>query len=223
MFRNREEAALRLADKLRSRMLERPLILAIPRGGVAVGAILARVLNAEMDVVLARKLCAPRQPELAIGAVAEDGEAVLNEIAGAVPGVTPAYIIDERRRQMDEIHRRQQLFRPIRPAASVAGRSVIVTDDGIATGATMLAALHSVRAKQPKETIVAVPVAAPHQLETIRRACDDVICLLTPARFQAVGQFYAEFPQLSDEEVIHLFRQAALHGPTLPAKEQRGL
>jgi predicted phosphoribosyltransferase len=219
MFRNRKEAGQKLAAALAKRSLENPLVLAIPRGGLVIGAVLARELGAELDVVLSRKLCAPRQPELAIGAVSEDGEAVLNEVAGVAPGVTPTYIIQERRRQMEEIRRRQELFRPIRPAAAIAGRSVIVTDDGIATGATMLAALHSVRAKQPKEMIVAVPVASPHQLETIRRACDEVICLSTPARFQAVGQFYGDFPQLSDAEVIRIFRAAGPQPPELPATD----
>ena len=221
MFRNREEAAQKLAERLRGRAFENPLVLAIPRGGLVIGAILARELGAELDVVLSRKLCAPRQPELAIGAVAEDGEAVLNDIAGAVPGVTPSYILEERRRQMEEIRRRQQLFRPIRPAATVGGRSVIITDDGIATGATMLAALHGVRANKPKEVLVAVPVAAPHQLEAIRRACDDTICLAAPVRFQAVGQFYAEFPQLSDEEVLRLFRAAMANTSSQPVVERR--
>ena len=159
MFKDRTEAALKLAQLLKGRPLKDPLVLAIPRGGVVIGAELARALGAELDVVLSRKLRAPYQPELAIGAIGEDGEQYLNEFAWGVTGVTDDYITRERDHQLSEIRRRARLFREARPAAAVARRSVIVTDDGIATGSTMQAALHVLKAGNPHETILAVPVA----------------------------------------------------------------
>jgi predicted phosphoribosyltransferase len=206
MFRDRTEAARLLAARLTGRALERPVVLGIPRGGMVLAAELAGELGADLDVVLARKLRAPHQPELAIGAVAEDGRVSLNEVANLLPDLTPSYLLTERRRQ---IRRRKELFRTVRPLASLAGRSVIVTDDGIATGATMLAALQSVRAQEPKELIVAVPVAAPQQLAPIRKACDELICLSMPERFNAVGQYYRNFRQVEDDEVVELLRSAA--------------
>jgi predicted phosphoribosyltransferase len=187
-------------------------VLAIPRGGVVIGAVLARVLGAELDVVLARKLRAPGQPELAIGGLGEDGHIYLNHQAAGVPGLTAQYLARERRCQLAEIARRQKLFRAVRPAAPFTGRSVILTDDGIATGSTMLGALHVFTAQHPDEVIVAVPVAPPERLAELRRQCDEVVCLLTPAGFWAVGRFYADFPQVEDTEVVELL-QASLPAP----------
>lgn len=215
MFRNREDAARQLAEKLRGRKLRDPLVLAIPRGGVVTGAVLARELRADLDVVLSRKLRAPEQPELAIGAIAEDGQAYFNRHAEGFLGTVEDYLAEERRHQLDEIARRRTLFRAVRPAARIAGRSVIVTDDGIATGSTMIAALQAVKAQKPHELIVAVPVAAPDRLEEVRRWCDDAVCLLTPEEFWAVGQFYEDFAQVEDEEAVELLRQCAAEtGPT---------
>lgn len=208
-FRDREDAARRLAAKLKGRELHDPLVLAIPRGGVVIGAGLARELGAELDVVLSRKLRAPEQPELALGAVTEDGKVVLNRYARDLAGEIRDYLIAERRYQLKEIARRKQLFRAVRPMAAVADRSVIVTDDGIATGSTMIAALQSVRARGAREVIVAVPVASPERLEEIRRWCDDAVCLLTPEDFRAIGEFYQDFSQLEDGEVVELLRQFA--------------
>jgi predicted phosphoribosyltransferase len=206
MFRNREDAARRLAQQLRDRELCDPLVLAIPRGGVVTGAVLARELGADLDVVLSRKLRAPGQPELAVGAVSEDGHVYLNQHARQVPGLTVEYLNRERRYQLAEIARRKKLFRAARPPAPVAGRAVIVTDDGIATGSTMIAALQVIMAQEPREVIVAVPVASPDRLAEVRGWCDDVVCLLTPEEFWAVGQFYADFRQVEDEEVVELLR-----------------
>jgi putative phosphoribosyl transferase len=211
-FQDREDAGLRLAEWLRGRELRDPLVLAIPRGGVVVGAALARELGAELDVVMSRKLRAPFQPEFAIGAVGEDGWVTLHPKIWDVPGVTEDYLAKERRNQLTEIERRKALLRAVRPAARVAGRSVIVTDDGIATGATMLAALQSVRSQVPYELIVAVPVASPDRLAEIRKSCDDSVCLLTPYDFEAVGQYYEAFPAVDDEEVVTLLRTAATNG-----------
>ena len=209
MFRDREDAARQLAERLKGRDWHDPLVLAIPRGGVVTGAVLARELGAELDVVLSRKLRTPGQPELAIGAISEDGRVYLNHHAQAFLDLTKDYLADERRHQLGEIARRKKLFRGVRPQASVAGRSVIVTDDGIATGSTMIAALQAVKAQNPREVIVAVPVASPDRLEEVRRWCDDVVCLLSPEEFWAIGQFYADFSQVEDEQAIELLRSFA--------------
>ncbi len=209
MFRDREDAARRLAELLKGRKLYDPLVLAIPRGGVVTGAVLARELGAELVVVLYRKLRAPLQPELAVGAVSEDGRVYLNHYAQKVLGLTDDYLTEERRHQLREIARRKNLFRRGRPPAPVAGRSVIVTDDGIATGSTMIAALQVVKTQNPRELIVAVPVASPDRLEKVRRWCDDVVCLLTPAEFWAIGQFYEDFTQVEDKQAVALLRAFA--------------
>jgi putative phosphoribosyl transferase len=206
IFTDREEAGWMLVERLRGTPLERPLVLAIPRGGVEVGAALARGLGAELDVVLSRKLRAPHQPELALGAVSEHGEVYLNHFASAMTDVGDAYIEAERRRQLAEIDRRRGLYRAVRPPAVIAGRSIILTDDGIATGATMIASLRTVRAAAAKQIIVAVPVAAPDRIDAIRPLCDRIECLLEPEAFWAIGQFYRNFEQVEDERVVEILR-----------------
>jgi putative phosphoribosyl transferase len=206
MFHNREDAARQLANELKGRDFHQPLILAIPRGGVVTGAVLARELDAELDVVLSRKLRAPEQPELAIGAISEDGRVYLNHHAQAFLDSFEDYLNAERKHQLAEIARRKKLFRAVRPQARVAGRSVIVTDDGIATGSTMIAALQAVKTQNPRELIVAVPVASPDRLAAVRKLCDETVCLLAPEEFWAVGQFYENFAQVEDEEVVQLLR-----------------
>ncbi|MCS7046009.1 MAG: phosphoribosyltransferase family protein [Gemmataceae bacterium] len=206
MFRDRRDAALQLAAVLKRRPLHRPVVLAIPRGGVVTGAILAHELGAELDVVLSRKLRAPHQPEYALGAVCEDGHVYLNPHVREELAVSDAYIEKERRLQLHEIARRQKLFRAVRPRADLADRSVIVTDDGIATGATMIAALQTARGQGPRELLVAVPVAAPDRWQEILRWCDDGVCLATPAQFWAVGQFYEDFSPVEDEEALAWLR-----------------
>ena len=212
MFRNRVDAARQLAQHLKGRELHDPLVLAIPRGGVVTGAVLARELGAELDVVLSRKLRAPGQPELAVGAVTEDGRVYLNRHARAFLDLMEDHLAKERRYQIGEIARRKKLLRGARPPAPVAGRSVIVTDDGIATGSTMIAALREVQAQSPREVIVAVPVASPDRLEEVRRWCDDVVCLLSREVFWAIGQFYQDFTQVEDDEVVKLLREFAPSG-----------
>lgn len=213
MFRDREDAACQLAAKLKGRPWHDPLVLAIPRGGVVTGAVLAKKLGAELDVVLSRKLRAPNSPELAIGAIAEDGQVYLNPQVEEFFGALEYYLAEERRHQFAEIGRRKKLFRAARPQAQISDRSVIVTDDGIATGATMIAALQSVKAQNPRELIVAVPVASPDRLAEVGRWCDEVVCLLTPEDFWAVGQFYRDFTQVEDEEAVRLLSEFA-HTPT---------
>lgn len=209
MFQDRTDAARQLAEKLKGRDFRNPLVLAVPRGGVVTGARLARELGADLDVVLARKLRAPEQPELAIGALSEAGEIYLNHRADEVLGVTEEYLEAERRRQLGEIARRKELFRAVKPQEPIEGRSVIVTDDGIATGSTMIAALQMVKAENAYETVVAVPVASPERLTAVRQWCDEVVCLLTPRFFWAIGQFYENFRQVEDEEVVEILRAFA--------------
>jgi predicted phosphoribosyltransferase len=206
MFRNREDAALQLAQALKARKYIDPLVLAIPRGGVVTGTVLARELGAELDVVLARKLRAPGRPELAIGAIAEGGRVHLNHHVQEFTGDIGDYLVEELHHQRTEIARRQRIFRSVRPQAPVAGRSVIVTDDGTATGSTMLAALKAVRAQKPHDLLVAVPVAPPGRLKEVGRWCDDVVCLLEPDDFWAVGQFYEDFAPVEDGQVVDLLR-----------------
>ncbi|HJV24508.1 MAG TPA: phosphoribosyltransferase family protein [Aromatoleum sp.] len=196
-----------MAELFRGQALTRPLVLAIPRGGVVTGAALARELNAELDVVLARKLRAPWQPELAIGAIGEDGAEYLADFAREVRGFCDAYLAEERAQQLAEIERRRQMFRAVKPAAEVAGRTVIVTDDGIATGATMLAALHVIRARKPLELIAAIPVSPPETAQILGRHCDRVECVITPTCLGAVGSYYWNFTQIEDEEALETLRR----------------
>lgn len=210
-FRDREDAAQQLAGLLKGRALRDPLVLAIPRGGVVTGVVLARELGAELDVVLSRKIRSPEQPEYAIGAIAEDGRVTLNPDAWQVPGISEEYMEAEKAHQLAEIARRTKLVRAVRPPAEVTGRSVIVTDDGIATGSTMIAALQAVRAKHPYELIAAAPVASPGRLAEVRRWCDEAVCLLAPDAFWAIGEFYDRFDQVEDDEVVRLLGGAGPH------------
>ena len=204
MFRDRADAARQLATELRQLRLHHPLILAIPRGGVVTGAVLATELGGGLDVVLSRTLRAPFQPELALGAIAESGDVYLSPYAFETDGVSEEYLRQEQEHQLAEIARRKKLFRQVRPAASVTGRCVIVTDDGIATGSTMMAALKIVRAQQPSALIVAVPVAPRGQVQAFEALCDRLVCLESPVEFWSVGAFYENFPTVEDEQVIEL-------------------
>jgi predicted phosphoribosyltransferase len=208
MFRNREDAGRQLAELLKDRELHNPLVLAIPRGGVVVGAALARELGAELDLVLSRKLRAPGQPELAVGAVSEDGRVYIDPGARALLDCMGDYLAEERKLQLAVIARRKKKYRAVRPRAPLARRSVIVTDDGIATGSTMIAALHTTKAHNPHEIIVAIPVVSPDRLQEVRRWCDELICLLCPERLWAIGAFYGDFTQVEDEEVNNFLRKS---------------
>jgi len=193
-FRDRADAARQLAARLKGRDLRDPVVLAIPRGRVATGAVLARELGADLDVVLSRKLRAPIQPELAVGAVGEDGHVIFNPAIREYMNVPDEYLEAEKRHQLAEIARRKKLIRRFRPAVPLAGRSVVVADDGTATGSTMIAALQAARAENPHELIAAAPVGSPDRIAEVRRWCDDVVCLVTPEDFRAIAQFYDQGP-----------------------------
>jgi predicted phosphoribosyltransferase len=212
MFASRIDAAKKLAAALRHHRGSHPLILAIPRGAVEMGVELARELAGELDVVLVRKLRAPGNPELAVGAIDETGWAYVAEHA-AMSGAGKDYLEDEKLRQIELLRERRARYTPARPPIDAKGRTVIVVDDGLATGATMIAALHAARAKEPARLVCAVPVAAPSSLAQVRPYADEVVCLETPAFFYAVSQFYGEFRQVEDDEVTALLARTQPASP----------
>lgn len=205
MFEDRADAARQLGERLQAYRGQQPLILAIPRGAVPMGKLLAGQLQGELDVVLVRKLRAPFQPELAIGSVDESGWTYLAPYAASA-GADEAYIDAEKRNQLETIRKRRAAYTPVRAPTDPAGRIVIVVDDGLATGATMVAALHGLRQRQPARLICAVPVASDSAIDKVAPLADEVVCLQTPFGFEAVGQFYRQFPQIEDDEVIALLR-----------------
>lgn len=205
MFKNRDEAAHRLVQALSAYRGQHPLVLAIPRGAVPMAKTIAAELQGDFDVVLVRKLRAPWQPELAIGSVDESGWIYLAPFAASA-GADAQHIEREKREQLQTIRQRRAQYTPLRPHIDPAGRTVIVVDDGLATGATMIAALHGLRQQKPRKLVCAVPVAPPDTVEKVRPLADEVVCLEMPEWFQAVGQFYREFDQVEDEEVIKLLR-----------------
>ncbi len=204
MFRDRQDAANKLAKALEHYRGQHPLVLAIPRGAVPMGKTIAEALSGELDVVLVRKLRAPGNPEFAIGSVDETGWTYLSDYAAQM---SKKYIEAEKDAQLAVMRERRASYTPIRVPTDPAGRIVIVIDDGLATGSTMIAALHALRAKHPKKLVCAVPVAPADTLEKISSYADEVVCLETPDIFYAVGQFYQSFPQVEDEEVIELLRE----------------
>jgi putative phosphoribosyl transferase len=207
MFRDRNDAASRLAERLKVYRGKNPLVLAIPRGAVPMAKIIADKLGGDLDVVLVRKLRAPNQPELAIGSVNESGWTFIAEYA-ELYGASHDYIASEKGLQMETIRKRRAQYTPIRPPIDPTGRIVIVIDDGLATGATMISALHGLRAMKPVKLVCAVPVAPPDTLDKVADMADEVVCLEAPEFFQAVGQFYQYFPQVDDDEVIDILKGA---------------
>jgi putative phosphoribosyl transferase len=213
-FDSRVDAARRLAQALARFRGRNPLVLAIPRGAVEMGRVVADELGGELDVVLVRKLRSPISPEFAVGSIDESGWAYVAARA-ARAGADAAYLEQEKERQLATLRKRRALYTPNRSPIDPKGRVVIVIDDGLATGATMIAALHAARAKQPQLLVCAVPVAAAGSLERVRPYADEMVCLDAPEQFYAVGQFYGEFRQVEDEEVVALLGKgagAARHG-----------
>ena len=206
MFKSRADAARRLATALATYRGRNPLVLAIPRGAVGMGRVLAEELGGELDVVLVRKLRAPFSSEFAVGAIDESGWSYISDQA-AQAGADEAYLEREKCTQFETLRKRRAQYTPARSPVDPMGRIVIVVDDGLATGASMIAALHAARARKPQRLICAVPIAAPESLERVRPLADEVVCLATPEEFYAVGQFYREFPQVEDEEVVALLAQ----------------
>lgn len=207
MFQDREEAARKLAVKLQAYKGKQPLVLAIPRGAVPMARIIADELGGSYDVVLVRKLRAPINPELAIGSVDESGWTYIADHAAST-GADSTYIEAEKQRQLGIIRQRRAQYTPIKAPEDPAGRIVIVIDDGLATGATMISALHGLRNRKPARLICAVPVAPPDTLDKVAELADEIVCLEAPENFRAVGQFYADFPQVEDEEVIQILRSS---------------
>jgi putative phosphoribosyl transferase len=226
-FADRREAGLYLGRRLAELGVGQPrdgvpaLVLALPRGGVPVAFEAARAIGARLDVLLVRKIGAPGYPELALGAVVEgdagrDPHTVVNDDPWVRRTVESGTFAAERGRQIDEIVRRQQRYRNGAPLPRLAGRTVIVVDDGVATGATMRAALEGLRMAGAAQVIAAVPVGAAEGLASLEAAADQVICLNMPANFGAVGAFYLDFTQTSDEEALALLREAANWPPQGP-------
>ncbi len=205
IFSNRVEAGRKLAEQLQHlRNRQDLLVLGIPRGGVVLAAEIVKNIGGLLDIVLTRKLGAPYNPELAIGAVAESGKLYLNNELISSLRVNSTYIKQVMKEQLDEIQARRQRYRQVLKKAGLEGKTVILTDDGIATGATMLASVWAARAEKPKRIIVAVPVSPPETLSRLAAEADEVVCLSAPSAFSAVGQFYREFEQVSDNEVLEI-------------------
>lgn len=206
VFSDRVEAGTLLGEKVMALSLRRPLVLGVPRGGVVVAAQVAARLSAPLDVIVPRKIRAPRNPELAIGAVGPEGEVVVDRGLVHLVGASEAYLAEEAARQREEIKRRVDRYRRGLPPWEAAGKDVVVVDDGVATGYTVVAALRSLKRQAPASLTLAVPVAPAEALPRLRQEADRVVCLATPEPFYAVGQFYRHFPQVSDEEVVELLR-----------------
>jgi putative phosphoribosyl transferase len=210
LFQDRVQAGQVLARSLRSLVFEaNPLVLALPRGGVPVAFQIAQALPADLDILLVRKIGVPGQEELAVGAIASGGTRVLNKSLIRHLGISPAAIEQATAREQMEIERRERLYREGRPALPIEGRTAILVDDGLATGASMLAAVQAVGVQQPKRVIVAVPVASREACDEFRRQVDNVICAATPEPFYSISVWYQDFSQTSDAEVRDLLERAA--------------
>jgi predicted phosphoribosyltransferase len=210
LFADRAEAGQMLAERLAAMHLADPLVLALPRGGVPVGAEIAKRLSAPLDVAFVRKLGAPDQPELAIGAVADGNapEIVLNDKLVAALCLSEDYIAAAAMRELAAIEQRRRAYEGLRPAIDPAGRTAIVVDDGVATGMTMQAALRHVRRRGPRGLIAAAPVAPREAARMLAREADELVCLGSPRSFGSVGSFYRSFAQVGDEDVARLLREA---------------
>jgi predicted phosphoribosyltransferase len=208
MFADRAEAGRRLGVALESMRAEELLVLGLPRGGVPVAAVVARHLDAPLDVIVVRKLGLPYQPELGLGAVGEGGIRVINEQLLRATGLSAEDLAAVERRESAEVAARALRFRGDRDPVALTGRTVVLVDDGIATGSTMAAACQVARAGKAAWIVVAVPVGSENGLNRAGAAADEVVCLHTPSRLSSVGEWYRDFSQTSDREVVHLLNQA---------------
>jgi predicted phosphoribosyltransferase len=216
-FADRLEAAKLLAKRLESYRGQNPLVLGIPRGAVPMAEVIAESLGGDLDVVLVHKLGAPYQEEFAIGSVSERGDVHLSEEV-ELYGIDQSYVAQEVARQLEVLRRRRAAYTPVRPPISPAGRVVIVVDNGIATGWTMIAALRSLRPQKPAKLIAAMAVAPRTAVEKMKQEADEVVCLSVPAAFYAVGQFFADFRQVTDEEVKEILARAPVSKGTWAAR-----
>jgi len=207
-FEDRRDAGRRLAGKLSRFRDERPMIFALPRGGVPVGYEISRALTAPLDVFVSRKLGAPGQPEFGIGAVAAGGVRVLNEDVVKRLGITDEYVERITARETAEVERRLRYFRGDRPEPEVGGRTAILVDDGLATGVTARAAVEALRLRGPRRLVLAAPVCAAQTAELLRPGVDELVCLESPTDLGAIGFWYRDFQQTTDEEVVELLERA---------------
>ena len=221
-FRDRTEAGKLLAKQLIAYTNQHNvLVLALPRGGVPVAFEVARALHAPLDVIIVRKLGVPGQEELAMGAIASGGVRILNNDVVRFLGITKEIIDKMATKEQLELERRERLYRGDRPAYDVRGRTVILVDDGIATGATMHAAVAAIKQQQPTRIIIAVPTAAPSTCDEFANEVDELVCVIRPEPFIAVGYWYRQFSQTTDEEVRSLLAQANHGFPTAQQKPQK--
>lgn len=212
MFRDRKDAGERLAALLLHLKDRNPVVLALPRGGVAIGSEIARLIEAPLDVVLVRKIGVPWQPELALGALADCGggppEIFIDERMQEALSIPEDYVREETARQLAELERRRRIYCAGRPSVEIAARTAIVVDDGIATGATMRVALRAVRRRSPASLVLAVPVAAAETLAALSGEADETVCVSAPEGLGAIGFYYEDFHQMSDDEVTALLAGA---------------
>lgn len=208
-FHDRRDAGRQLAARLADRTLGDPVVVALPRGGVPVAYEVAHALGAPLDVLVVRKLGCPCQPELGLGAIGEGGVQVLNRRLIAAVGVTDPQLEEVARRETAELERRVQRYRGDRPAVPVRGRTVVLVDDGLATGSTARAGIEVLRERGAAVVILAVPVAPSGTVADLAEVADEVVCLATPATFWAIGEHYGDFSQTSDAEVADLLTEAA--------------
>jgi predicted phosphoribosyltransferase len=207
VFRDRREAGKQLSERLLHLRGHSPIVLALPRGGVVVGDEVARALGAPLEVIVARKLGAPGNPEFGFGAIGPGGERVLDRNTVRMLGLSEADIELVAREELEELQRRLHHYRGDRPMPELRGRTAIVVDDGLATGVTARAALRAVRRMQPARLVLAVPVSPPDTAESMAAEVDELVCLHTPPGFMAVGQWYQVFDQTSDEEVMQILER----------------